>query len=147
MPLRLRVVAFRFALRPTEQNGERFERFALLDRERTRGRDPGWFDAFSAYTQARARVPHVKRTMQHLTKAGTKQVPDSELRRIAIPTSLVWGEHDRMVPLGLAEDASTRLEWPLHVIAGVAHAPQIEQPTAFLPDTHERGDVRHAERV
>ena len=37
-----------------------------------------------------------------------------------------------MVPLGLAERTSARLDWPLHVIDGAAHAPQIEQPDAFV---------------
>jgi pimeloyl-ACP methyl ester carboxylesterase len=48
MPLALRIVGMRFALRPTARNQERFERFALLERERTRRRDPAWFAAFGA---------------------------------------------------------------------------------------------------
>lgn len=132
MPLRLRVVAVRFALRPSERNAERFDRFALLDLDRTREQDPEWFDAFTAYTLSRAVVPHIKRTMQQLIKTGMKRVPDAELRRIAVPTSLVWGRHDRMVPVGLAQEATTRLGWPLHVIDDAAHAPQIEQPERLL---------------
>ena len=142
MPLRLRVIAIRFALRPTDRNAERFERFALLDRDRARARDPEWFDAFSAYTQTRAAVPHVKRTMQQLIKAGTKQIPEPDLRRIEAPASLVWGRHDRMVPLDLAEGAATRLGWPLHVVEGAAHAPQIEQPEAFLQFTYDKEEAR-----
>ena len=142
MPLKLRVVAIRFALRPTDRNAERFEQFALLDRDRTRERDPEWFDAFSAYTQARATVAHVKRTMQQLIKTGTKQIPDSQLRRIEAPASLVWGKHDRMAPLGLGEEAGTRLGWPLHVVEGAAHAPQIEQPEAFLQFTYDMEEAR-----
>lgn len=132
MPLRLRVVAIRFALRPSERNAERFDRFALLDLDRTRRRHPKWFEAFSAYTLSRAMVPHVKRTMQQLIKTCAKQVPDTELRRVAIPTALVWGRHDRMVPVGLAEGASVGLGWPLYVIDDAAHAPHIEQPEGFL---------------
>ena len=103
IPLRLRVVAIRFALRPSERNAERFDRFALLDLDRTRERDPEWFKAFTGYTLSRAAVSHVERTMRQLIKTGAKQVPDTELRRAAIPTALVWGRHDRMVPMGLAE--------------------------------------------
>ena len=132
MPLGLRVVAVRFALRPTARNGERFERFALLDRERTRRRAPAWFDAFSAYGLACARVPHVKRTMNGLIRSGTRRVPDAELRRIGVPAALLWGRHDRMTPLPLAEAASARLGWPLHVIDDAAHVPHIEQPDRFL---------------
>jgi 2-hydroxymuconate-semialdehyde hydrolase len=132
MPLRLRVVAIRFAVQPTERSFERFARFALLDLDRTRARDPEWFEAFSRYTLSRAAVPHVKRTMRHLVKTCTKQVPDIELRRIAIPTTLLWGGDDRMAPLGLARDASARLGWPLHVIDAAAHVPHLEQPQGFL---------------
>jgi 2-hydroxymuconate-semialdehyde hydrolase len=132
MPLRLRVVAIRFALRPSERNAERFDRYALLDLDRTRERDPGWFDAFTRYTLSRAALPHVKRTMRQLINAGTRQVPDTELRRISVPTALVSGRHDRMVPARLAEGASNRLGWPLHFISDAAHAPHIEQPEGFL---------------
>jgi len=132
MPLHLRAVAIRFALRPTARNAERFNRFALLDLDRTRDRDPEWWEAFTAYTLSRARIKHVKRTMRQLIKTCTKQVPDTELRRIAIPTALLWGRHDRMAPLGLAEGASARLGWPLDVIDDAGHAPHIERPTEFL---------------
>jgi pimeloyl-ACP methyl ester carboxylesterase len=132
MPLGLRVVAIRFALRPSERTAERFDRYALLDLDRTRHRDPRWFEAFSGYTLSRAVVPHVKRTMRQLIKNGTRRVPDAELRRIAIPTALVWGRHDRMAPPRLAEAASNRLGWPLHLIDDAAHAPHIEQPNGFL---------------
>jgi pimeloyl-ACP methyl ester carboxylesterase len=132
MPLGLRVVAIRFGLRPTERNAERFDRFAFFDFDQARRRDPGWFEAFSAYTRFRAAVPHVKRTMGQLIKNGTKQILDTELRRIAVPTALLWGRHDRFVPLDLAEGASARLGWTLHVIDDAGHVPHIEQTDAFL---------------
>jgi len=132
MPVRLRIVAIRFALRPSERNAERFDRFALLDLDQTRKRDPEWFDAFTAYTVSRAAVSHVKRTMHGLVKTGTKRVPDAELRSIGIPVDLIWGRHDRMVSLDLAKEASARLGWPLRVIDDAAHAPQIERPDAFV---------------
>ena len=63
---RLRYVAIRFAIRPTCRNAERFDRFALLDLDATRGRDPDWYDAFVTYTQSRALEPAVKKTMRRL---------------------------------------------------------------------------------
>lgn len=131
MPLGLRVVAIRFALRPTAGNAERFDRWAFVDLDRTRRRDPEWYDAFSSYSRARAVVPYVKRTMRQLIGSCTKQVPDSELQRIGVPATLVWGESDRFVPLGLAQQARARLGWPLHVIEDAGHAAHIEQPEAF----------------
>jgi pimeloyl-ACP methyl ester carboxylesterase len=132
LPLRLMVIATRFSVRPTERNAERFDRFAVLDLDRIREQDPEWWDAFSGYTRSRAVVPHVKRTMRQLIKTCTKQVPDADLRRIAVPTALVWGRRDRMVPLSLGEGASARLGWPLHVVDDAAHVPHVEQPEEFL---------------
>jgi pimeloyl-ACP methyl ester carboxylesterase len=136
MPLGLRVVAIRFGLRPTERNAERFDRWAFFDFDRARRRDPAWFEAFSAYTRLRAAVPHVKRTMGQLIKTGTKQVLNTELRRIAVPTALIWGSHDRFVPLDLAKGASARLGWPLHVIGDTGHVPHIERTDAFVDALH-----------
>jgi 2-hydroxymuconate-semialdehyde hydrolase len=132
MPIRLRYVAIRFAIRPTAGNAERFDRFALLDLDATRGRDPEWFDAFVGYTMARAGEPHVKKTMRQLVASQTKPIPDNELSGIDLPTTLLWGRHDRMVPLRIAEHAATRHGWPLHVIEQAAHAPHIEQPEFFV---------------
>jgi pimeloyl-ACP methyl ester carboxylesterase len=131
MPLGLRVVALRFAVRPTEGNAERFDRWAFVDLDRVRRRDPEWFKAFSDYSRARAVVPHVKRTMRQLIRSCTKQVPHSELRRIDVPTTMVWGESDRFVPCDLARQAHARLGWPLHVIEDAGHATHVEQPEAF----------------
>jgi pimeloyl-ACP methyl ester carboxylesterase len=132
MPLRLRVVAIRFALRPTEKNEERFERFAFHDLDGARRRDPQWFEAWSAYSRARAVVPHCKRTMRWLIPHCTKEIPDADLRSLTLPTALVWGRHDRFVSLDHAEAASARLAWPLHVVDDAGHVPHIEQPEAFL---------------
>jgi 2-hydroxymuconate-semialdehyde hydrolase len=132
MPLGLRVVAIRFALRPTERNAERFDRWAFSDYDRAYEHDPEWFQAFSAYTRSRAVVPHVKRTMRKLIGSSTKRTPDAELRRIGIPTALLWGRHDRFVPLSLAAGASARLEWPLQIVEDTGHAAHIERPEAFL---------------
>jgi pimeloyl-ACP methyl ester carboxylesterase len=132
MPLGLMVAAILLDLRPTERNSERFERWAFLDLERTRQRDPEWFDAFRAYSLARAIVPHVKRTMRQLIKIGTRQITSAELQLIKVPTSLLWGRHDRMAPLRLAEAASSKFGWPLHAIDDAGHVPHIEQPEGFL---------------
>jgi len=67
-----------------------------------------------------------------LIKRGKKQVPEAELRRITVPTSLIWGSHDRFIPLTVAEWASARLGWPLRVIDEAGHVPHIERTEAFL---------------
>ena len=132
MPVGLLITAIRFDLRPSERNAERFDRWAFFDFDDARRRDGDWLAAFSEYTRSRATVPHVKRTMRRLIASCTKQVAEAELRRIAVPTELVWGRHDRFVPLALAEAASTRLGWPLRVVEHSGHVPHIERPDHFL---------------
>jgi pimeloyl-ACP methyl ester carboxylesterase len=70
--------------------------------------------------------------MRQLIKIGMKRISDTELQRITVPTALLWGRHDRMTALRLAEGTSARLGWPLHVIDDAGHVPHIEQPNAFL---------------
>jgi 2-hydroxymuconate-semialdehyde hydrolase len=45
---------------------------------------------------------------------------------------LVWGAKDRFVPLSIAEEAGSRLNWPLDVISAAGHVPHIERPDAFF---------------
>jgi pimeloyl-ACP methyl ester carboxylesterase len=59
-------------------------------------------------------------------------VPDEELVRITVPTAIVWGRQDRMVPLRIAEPTADRQRWPLFVVDGAGHVPHIEQPEAFV---------------
>ena len=131
LPIKLLITAIRFELRPTARNNERFERFALLHRDRTRLRDPEWFDAFSAYSLSCALRPHTKRTMKELIRVGTRQISDDELKQIRVPTALLWGAHDRMISPALARRAHERFGWPLTLVADAAHVPHMEQPELF----------------
>jgi 2-hydroxymuconate-semialdehyde hydrolase len=131
MPLGLVAAALRFDLRPTLRNHERIERWAFLDVERTRLQDPDWFQAFAAYCVTCASRPHVRQTMRRLVRTQTERVPQVALRRIGARTTLVWGRRDRMVPLDLAEEASSTLEWPLHVVEDAGHVPHLERPARF----------------
>jgi 2-hydroxymuconate-semialdehyde hydrolase len=133
IPLGLALRVAMFDLRPSEKNAERLDRFGFFDFDAARRRDHhGWLEAWSSYARERATVPHVKRTMRWLIKTCTKEIPDTELRRIEVPTTLIWGSHDRFVPLARAERASARLGWPLRVIDEAGHVPHIERTEAFL---------------
>jgi 2-hydroxymuconate-semialdehyde hydrolase len=132
IPRRLQYLAIRVALRPTPTNFDRFKRFALYDADATRQNDAEWFDAWDAYTRARARDPRTKKTMRQLVSQQAKPIDDADLDRIAVPTRLVWGRDDRMVPLAVAEHAATLHRWPLYVINRSAHAPHLERPSAFV---------------
>jgi pimeloyl-ACP methyl ester carboxylesterase len=132
MPPGLAYAAIRFGLRPSRRNSERFDRWAFFDLAVARGRDADWFEAWKLYTMSRARVPHVKRAMRQLISRCRKRVPDDVLNRIAAPTTLLWGRHDRFVPLALGEGAGKRIGWPLQVIDRAGHVPHIERPESFL---------------
>ena len=132
MPLRLMYSAIRFSLRPSAANSERFDRFLLFDLDATRALHSSWYEAFDEYNRAQAAVKQVKKTMNRLVSLGTKRIPDEELSRIHGPVDLIWGRHDRMVPLKTAKAAAERHRWPLHVVENTAHAPHLEQPDAFL---------------
>ena len=45
-----------------------------------------------------------------------------------MPTTLIWGRHDLATPLRVAEAASARYGWPLHVIEDAADDPPVERP-------------------
>lgn len=50
-----------------------------------------------------------------------------------IPVGLLWGEHDRMVPLAVGEATASALGLgELPVMNGVGHAPYVEQPQEFV---------------
>ena len=81
--------------------------------------------------------------MRRLIARGTKRLPDAELRRIPVPTSLLWGRHDRFVPLELAEGASERLDW-LRLVDAAGHVAHIERPDAFVAALAEELDTPRA---
>jgi pimeloyl-ACP methyl ester carboxylesterase len=70
--------------------------------------------------------------MGQLIRAGAKRISEAELQNIEVPTALLWGQQDRMVPLRLAERTSSKLGWPLRVVEDAGHVPFIEQPDTFL---------------
>jgi pimeloyl-ACP methyl ester carboxylesterase len=59
-------------------------------------------------------------------------IPSADLERIAVPTTLIWGRQDPVNRVRVAEQASERYRWPLHVIEDAGDDPPIEQPAAFL---------------
>jgi pimeloyl-ACP methyl ester carboxylesterase len=58
------------------------------------------------------------------------------LARVSVPTTLLWGKEDTVVPLSVAETASERYGWPLHVIEQAGNEPAIEAPGAFVRALH-----------
>jgi pimeloyl-ACP methyl ester carboxylesterase len=58
---------------------------------------------------------------------------DETLRSIRVPTLIVHGTEDRLVPLATAQHAARlRPDWSLSVLDGVGHTPQLEVPGRWL---------------
>jgi pimeloyl-ACP methyl ester carboxylesterase len=67
-----------------------------------------------------------------MSELGVPPIPVADLESISTPTELVWGRDDRANRLRIAEAASDRFGWPLHVIDDAADDPPMEQPDAFV---------------
>jgi pimeloyl-ACP methyl ester carboxylesterase len=86
-----------------------------------------------AYNLDRIRMPALADTQRTFMELfGLPAIPQSDLARISVPTTLIWGRHDLATPLSVAQDVSRRHEWPLHVINNAADDPAIEQPESFV---------------
>ena len=86
-----------------------------------------------AYNLDRALTPSLQATQRTLMEQfGMAAIQPVELAKIAIPTALIWGRHDLATRLEVAEAASARYGWPLHVIENAGDDPPMEQPETFL---------------
>ena len=122
----------RFIARPNERTHRGFLRQVAVDPARVRALMGDRWEVSQAYTLDRARTPSVRAANRRLLRElGTKPIPPQELARIAVPTSLIWGRHDRVMRLRIAERASARYGWPLHVVEDAGHF-TLEQPEASL---------------
>jgi pimeloyl-ACP methyl ester carboxylesterase len=120
-------------LRPTERGLERgFRRYCFADLDRARAEMGERYEWIAAYALDRFATPSVKAAMRRLMRELAAAIPSRDLERIAVPTTLIWGRHDLGVRLKVAEAASARYGWPLHVIENARDDPAIEQPEAFL---------------
>lgn len=64
---------------------------------------------------------------------GQRRVLLDELPRLQIPTLLVWGAQDAVLPVSQARTALTRLQHgQLAVVPSCGHLPHLEQPDRFL---------------
>lgn len=121
----------RFLARPSERTQEGFLRQIAVDPGSLRAMMGERWEASQAYNLDRARTPSVRAANRRMLKElGTKAIPPGELARIAVPTALIWGRQDRVMRLRIAEAASARYGWPLHVIEDAGHF-VVEQPEAF----------------
>lgn len=122
-----------FMSAPSEQTLDRLWGLCAFDVAALRRQLGRQWEAITAYTLDRAQAPGLLAVQNRFLELfGMPAIPAAALARIATHTTLVWGRHDLATPLSVAESASTRFGWPLHVIDGAADDPTIEQPDEFL---------------
>jgi pimeloyl-ACP methyl ester carboxylesterase len=123
----------RFLAEPTQRTHRNLWRHCAFDLDRLRQRMGKRWQPFEAYNLDRARTPSVQAAVATLMEQlGVPAIPPADLARIAMPTTLIWGRHDRATPLSVAEAAGARYGWPLHVIENANDDPPVEQPEALL---------------
>lgn len=122
----------RVALRPTERSLDHAFRQCFVDLNGVRAEMGERWEWLAAYALDRFRTPSVRAAARSLGPKLVSPIPPEDLARIGAPTTLIWGRHDRGVQLEVAEAASARYGWGLHVIENAADDPAIERPGAFL---------------
>lgn len=122
-----------FLAQPDERTHDELWQYCAHDLVGLRERMGERWESFKAYNVDRATTPGVLAALGALMGAfGMPAIGPEALARIGVPTSLIWGRHDLATPLRVAEAASARHGWPLHVIEDAADDPPIEQPEAFV---------------
>lgn len=121
------------SIRPSERSARRMLRNVTVDPERMRQQMGGRWEPFLGYMVERSRTTSVQKANRRLLRElGFPPIPPTDLARISVPTTLIWGRHDRVMRLQTAEAARARYGWPLHVIEDAGHVSPGEQPKAFL---------------
>lgn len=83
-------------------------------------------DRYYAFLRQR----HVKNAILARTRQTILEDPDDILPGIAIPALLIWGEQDRIIPAGNANDFLAALpDSRSAVLPGIGHLPQEEAPS------------------
>lgn len=118
---------------PTETNHDQLWKLCAHDLDTLRDALGERWEWIKASNIEGARSPERIGAVQNLMEAfGMPAIPDGELKRISVPTWLVWGRHDLATPVGVAEDAAARYGWPLDIIDGAADDPSLDRPEEFV---------------
>jgi pimeloyl-ACP methyl ester carboxylesterase len=134
-----------FMARPTARSYTRFMRQCSFDLEGLQARMGPLWEPYAAYNVQLARGPAAKGARRLMRVAGLPVIPARDLARITVPTTLIWGRQDRANRLRVAEAASVRYGWRLHVIDDCADDPPRDRPDQFLQalyaalGTHDAG--------
>jgi pimeloyl-ACP methyl ester carboxylesterase len=121
-----------FLAAPGEDTHDELWKHCVFDLDALRVRPATRWKLLKAYNLDRAGHASAADAIQALIEQfGLAAIPDDVLRRIAVPTSLIWGRHDSIVPLSVGQRASARFGWPLHVLEHAGNEPALEAPGEF----------------
>jgi pimeloyl-ACP methyl ester carboxylesterase len=113
--------------------GDRVGRFFHDRGIRVRHVAEAW-SAYSSLTEAENRQAFV-RTVRAVIDPGGQSVNAMDKLYLAsrLPTLIIWGERDAIIPVSHARDAHEAIPGSrLEIIAGAGHSPQVDEPEKFL---------------
>lgn len=123
----------RFFAQPTDHSYHRVMEFCAFDLDRVREQLGARWEAYAAYAVELVSDAGVQAALGSLIgQFGAVPIPPEELAGITVPTALIWGRHDLATPLHVAEGASARYGWPLHIVEDAGDDPPLDRPGAFL---------------
>jgi len=118
---------------PTVQSHDALWQMCVHDLGDVRSQLGDRWDALRAYNVALARTPAVAGALQTLLGLfAMPAVPEEVLAGITVPTTLVWGRDDVIVPVSVGEAAAARYGWRIRVLDNTGNEPAIEDPDAFV---------------
>jgi pimeloyl-ACP methyl ester carboxylesterase len=127
-----------FFAAPSRSSHKELWLHCVRDLEKVQGQLAERWQDFEEYNVQTAGLSGLREGLSTLLRLfAERALPAALLQSIAAPTTLVWGRHDRATPLSVAEEASKRYGWPLHVIEEANDDPPIEQPEALLSLLHK----------
>ena len=122
-----------FVMQPNHETHEALWQVCAHDLPALRRSFGDQWEVFESYNLALAREAAHQPVQQALMQEfGFPPIAEATLASIRVPTALIWGRHDLATPLEVAQRASARYGWPLHIVEGAADDPAGEQPTAFV---------------
>ena len=122
-----------FIAGPSGKTHDGLWRRCAFDLDRMRDQMGEMWDRIKAYNLDRARTLSLHATQNSLMEQfGIPAIPEAELARIAVPTTLIWGRHNLATRAPVAEAVSARYGWRLLVVENAGDDPPMEQPKEFL---------------
>jgi pimeloyl-ACP methyl ester carboxylesterase len=123
----------RYLADPTTSTFARVMDLCAFDLDAARSRLGDRWARYADHTVALARTPRVQAaTGSFLELYAAEPLPADLCASIDVPTTLIWGAQDLATPVRVAQAASRRHGWALHVIDGAGDDPPLDQPDAFV---------------